>query len=135
MNELVHNLTAVKAVNPATITATANGLTVDALFFTQVLFVILIGAVGAADGSNYLTFTIEESDTDFSGTQITDATRILGTPLVINATALANSVAEFGVTKLNKRYIRLVYTETGTFSGLFGAVAILGGAHHSPSVS
>ncbi len=135
MNSLHHNIKAIKAVNPATITATANGLTVDTLGYTQVEFVVSIGAVGAADGSNYLTFTIEESDTDFSGAAITDANRIFGTVLVINATTQANSVAQFGIRKTEKRYVRLVYTETGTFSGLFGAVAILGQPLHAPANS
>ncbi len=138
MQELYHSVKTVKAINPATITATANGLSIDLQGFHQLMFVLSIGAVSAADGSNYLTFTVEEADDDGTGapgafTAAADSTlRFLGSAPVLNATTQANTVIKFGVSQIQKRWIRLVYTETGTFSALFGAVAILGQAHDSP---
>lgn len=126
MQDLYNVLKVVKAVNPASITATANGLTVDTAGYHQLMFVLDIGAISAADGSNYLTFTVEESDTDFSGTAVTDTNRILGSLPVINVSTQANTIIKFGIAQLTKRYIRVVYTETGTFSAIFGVQAILG---------
>lgn len=138
MQELYHNAKTVKAVNPATITATANGLSIDLQGFHQLMFVLSIGAVSAADGSNYLTFTVEEADDNGSGAPgswaaAADSTnRFLGSAPVLNDTAQANTVIKFGVSQIQKRWIRLVYTETGTFSALFGVVAILGQAENAP---
>jgi uncharacterized alpha-E superfamily protein len=58
--------------------------------------------------------------------------RAENTARLINATTQASSAAKFGVTKGTKRYMRLVFTETGTFDGTFGALAVLSGARHAP---
>jgi len=132
MNDLKNNVKAIAATYPATITATANGLTVDLLGYKWAMFAILIGAVSAADADNRFNFTIEESDATGSGWAAVASDRIIGTLPSIIATSQANSVAQVGVTTLRKRYLRLVYTETGTCSALFGAAALAGGPHHAP---
>lgn len=131
--DLYNNLKVAKALTPVATTGTGNGTTVDTKGYQSIMFAVNIGAVSAADVSNYLTFSIEESDTDFSGAAVTDTNRIQGTLLVINDTALANTVAKFGLTQLQKRYVRLVVTETGTFSAIVGAIAILGSPMHAPA--
>lgn len=137
MNSMIANVSVQRAFASAQVTGDANSsLVVDCQGYEEVGFVFLIAAVAAADGSNYLTVKVEESDDSGFATgnvMVTDdATRIVGTQLVINATTMANSAKKFGVTKGTKRYMRLVFDETGTFDGTFGALAILSGARHKP---
>lgn len=137
MNELVHNCSVQRAFASAQVTADTNSsLVVDTQGYEAIMFVFLIAAIAAADGSNYLTVKVEESDDSGFSTGVTvvtdDALRIIGTQLVINSTSQASSAAKFGVSKGTKRYMRLVLDETGTFDGTFGAMAILTGARHKP---
>ena len=136
--DLVNSLKFSRAFASAQVTGDANSsLVIDTQGYQgMVAFVFLIAAVAAADGSNYCTIKVEESDSDSFATgnvMVTDtAERIVGTQVVINATSMANSTAKFGVTIGTKRYMRLVFDETGTFDGTFGAIAVLGGARNAP---
>jgi len=137
MQELVHNVSVQRAFASAQVTGDTNSsLVVDTQGYEAIMFVFLIAAVAAADGSNYLTVKVEESDDNTFAAGVTvvtdDSARIIGTQLVINATTQASSAAKFGVSKGTKRYMRLVLDETGTFDGTFGALAICSGARHKP---
>lgn len=136
MMDLTHNLKVAVAKIAAQVTATGStSVTVDTQFYEMVMFIIAITLVAAADASNYLTFSVKESDdsTFGDGTEAVVATdRIIGTMAVINLTTQANSVMKFGIKPGTKRYLKLYYTETGTFDATFGATAVLGGARHNP---
>lgn len=101
-----------------------------------VAFVVFLHAVAAADGSNYFTVKVEESDDSGFATGVTevtaDATRLIGTQPVVNAVALAGTLKKFGVTIGTKRYMRLVFDETGTADITVSATAIVGGQRHLP---
>lgn len=136
VNELLHSVKVVSALTPGTITGTADSaIIVDSQFFEEIMWVIQVAAVSAADASNFLTFSIEESDDDdFSdGSEaVVSGDRLLGTPTTLNLVAQANACYKFGCVIGTKRYFRLTYTETETFSGAVGAIAILSGARHKP---
>lgn len=99
-------------------------------------FVVFLHAVATADGSNYFTVKVEESDDSGFATGVTevtaDATRIIGTQPVVNAVALAGTLKKFGVTIGTKRYLRLVFDETGTADITVSAIALVGGQRHLP---
>lgn len=127
---LYRNIDVRVAKNTAQITATGNGEIIDTKGFESIVFAVQAGAVSAADGSNYLTADIYESDdSGMSGEE--KATAILGEAPVINALTDADTVQIVGYNGV-KRYLRLKFTETGTFDAVVGAVAILGDAHNKP---
>lgn len=134
--DLYHNLKPINQIAPVAVTATATATGIDTTGYQSVMFVVSVGVITAADASNYLTFTVEESDSLSTGyAAITDTNRLLGTPTVIEGVAvLAASQNWFGITRLQKKYIRLVATETGTFSAIVSAIAILGNPRHAPTV-
>lgn len=122
----------------ANLTASANSAeVVDTQFGGNVVaFVIYIHAAATADGSNYFTVKVEESDDATFATGVTvvtdSADRIIGTQPVINATTLAASLKKFGVAVGIKRYMRLVFTETGTADITVSAFGIVGAQRHQP---
>jgi hypothetical protein len=138
MHDLVNGLGLQIAKVRANLTGDNNSANVVDLagYLGPVMFAIYLEAVATADVSNYFTVKVEESDdnTFASGvTVVTDtATRIIGTQLVVNATSMAVSVKKFGVTMGTKRYMRLVFDETGTADMTVSAIAILGGARNKP---
>ncbi len=119
--------------NRATVTATGDDI-IDMKGYEEVLILVEISAVSAADSSNYLTFTLQESDDDdFSdGTEValTDTSRVHGTLPVINNTNLANTIKKFSVAVGTKRYLKIIWTETATASAVFSIVSIKSGARH-----
>lgn len=134
MRDLVNNLKVTKAKATGQVTATGNGgVVIDTQGFQSLMFAILISAVAAADADNKLTFGVEEGDVaDGSDlTAVTDTDRLLGSA-VINATTDDELTLKLGFVLGTKRYVRLAYTETGTFDGTFSAIAILGHPNHAP---
>lgn len=137
MHDLASNLGVQRALASASLTSDTTGVIVDTLGFTSIMFAFMTGAVTTADGSNYFTAEVWESD-DGSGftnpVEVTaTASRIIGTQFVINdQDAQDNIAAKFGVTIGSKRYMRLTMNETGTAEAVVGAMAILGGARHAP---
>jgi len=110
---------------------TVNGTAVDtnvfANVFTAVTFVVQTAAI--TDGSHAIT--IEDSD-DNSSWGAVNAALIQGTPPTITSTH-DNVLFHFGLTRTEKRYVRLVATTTGgATGGVFGAIAILGNNNVSP---
>lgn len=127
----------------ATVTGSGEDI-VDTKGFTDILFLVEISAVAAADADNYLLFTVEESDDDdFSdGTEtlVTDSARLSsdaaskviasGVVLKIANTNQANTLVSFGYKPGTKRYVRIKWTETSTASAVFSLISLKNGARH-----
>lgn len=133
MRELVHNVKVTKGQATGQVTASGTGVTIDTQGFGSIMFAILISAVAAADADNKLVFGFEEGDASDNSdmAEVTDTDRIIGSA-VINATTLDEKTLKIGLALGTKRYVRLKFTETGTFDGTFSAVAILGHPLHAP---
>ncbi len=130
MRDFVNHFAVSLLAATATITATTTTSAVDLQGGAEVAaFLIQIAAVSAADADNYLSFTASESADGVTYTVITDPLRFItpknrllasaphgNGPLVINNTNLANTCHLFGVTVASSRYMKLIMTETGTFS-------------------
>jgi hypothetical protein len=133
--DLVHNIKVTRAFASAQVTGDTNGLIVDTQGFQQLTILALIAAVATADADNKIAFEAWESDdddfSDGSEVQIT-GDRLISSPIVINATSMANSAQKMGVALGTKRYVRLQLNETGTADATFGALFVLSGARHKP---
>jgi len=129
-HDLDNNIAVLNAINPASISSTATGATLDTLGYEGVEFVVNIGAQASGDANNYYTLTVQEgnaSDASDMAT-ITDANRIVGNiPLLDAVNSVANTAYKFGVTYGTKRYMRVIATKTGTTTQIFGVTAVL---HH-----
>jgi len=120
-------------IDPVAITATTTSDLVDTNGFESLAIAVQIGA-GTFDGSNLLTLKLQESDTTATG-DFTDvaSTDLVGAFGLVNGTAFdENSVQSAGYIG-DKRYVRLVATETGTVSSVISAVAILSNAREMPA--
>jgi len=126
--DLMSLFNAVEALAQVQLTATANGVVVDTHDYNTVAFLVQLGDIATADASHYFTITAEEGDAaNLSDAVAIPTARRLGPALVINLTSQANSVLETGYAKGTKRYMRLVFTETGTADADVSALALLGG--------
>lgn len=132
MNNIFHNVEAVKAKSHAQATGTATGDAIDVSQYDNVSFVILTAATTTADGSNYFTFSVVEGDdSGLSDAAAVPSDRLFGSA-VINDAGQDNVVLQIGAKVGLKKYMGLKWTETGTADATFGAVAMLGGARHQP---
>lgn len=133
MRDLVNNLKVTKAVATGTVTASGTGITIDTQGFQSIMFAVLISAVTTADASNYITFGFAEGDASDNSdmTAVTDTDRILNSA-VINNTNQDELTLKIGLSLGTKRYVRLIWTETGTASADFSGIAILGHPAHAP---
>lgn len=128
MNKEINNKVALcNIIDPVAITATTTSDIVDVQGFEALSVMIAMGA-GTFTTDNYLTCKLQESDTTATG-DFTDvaSTDLIGSFLVYNAETDgidADSVQKVGYIG-TKRYVRLVCTETGTFSSVISATAIL----------
>lgn len=135
MQNPVYNHQFVRALAQANLTSTTTStLIVDSFGYESLMYTITLGTLTTATASNFFTVTVEESDspTFASGVSTVAATRIIGTPPVINNTVTSDSIIKFGVVKGTARYFRLVFTETGTADINVSAQAVLGNARHKP---
>ena len=110
----------------ATLTATGAGNIIDRQGYELVDFAVHVGTATTADGSNFFTISLEAGDVSnlSDAAAVTSSNGLVGANLVVNATADANLVNHIGYNG-SKRYVRLVYTETGIASVQLAAVAIL----------
>lgn len=132
MKGLVHNIKTSLAKASAQVTGSGTGVVFDTQGFHSVTIALLIAAISAADADNTLTFSVEEGDSALAYDFVeVPAARVLSAA-VINATSQAQSVKKYGVVVGTKRYMRIKYTEAGTFDAVFGAIAILGHAEDMP---
>lgn len=124
--DFVNELTVYKSISPASITATTTGTAVDCYNAIECVAVIPVGTVTTADADNYVTFTISESDDNSSyaaldSTGYLQAENMAGTSWdrIINATTEGDNVYRFQFVP-SKRYVKIVGTETGTTSAVYG---------------
>lgn len=134
MRSAISNTKVSKAFAYASRTATGNGEIIDTRGFNALTFVVQLATVTTADSSNYFTLTLQHGDDSglSDAATVTAATGLLGSNLVINdATTQSDFVGMMGYAG-NKRYVRLVATETGTASAAFSAVAVQELPHVAP---
>jgi hypothetical protein len=114
-------------------TDTASSI-LDLQGFEGAAIVAVVGALTGVDGSNYLTPTLQESDTtadaDFDSVATAD---IVGGFTKIDSTSEDSVVQTAGYVG-TKRYIRVKFDYTGTSisAGIVGAVGIVGNAKTEP---
>ena len=124
-SDLYNNAKAIVAIaNQYATAATVTGATIDTQGFQGVSFAVNVtqGAGTGLDGSNnYEVQVFESDDSGMSGEAEVSTSGILGTVPTISGLGHY----EFGVIS-NKRYLRLKLAETGTASGQFYGVALLG---------
>ncbi len=104
------------------------GESIDTDGFESLEFIIQSGTLGET-----LTPLVEESDDDFSTSNVVDSDFLLGT--IANATFTAledDSVKRIGYVG-KKQFVRLTLTPGGTASCTFGAIAELGHSRTQPT--
>lgn len=124
-SDLYNNAKASVAIANQYATASlVTGETIDTQGFQGVSFAVNVtqGAGTGLSGSNYYTVQVFEGDaSNMSDEAQVSSSGILGTVPTISGLGQY----EFGVIS-NKRYLRLKLAETGTASGQFYGVAVLG---------
>jgi hypothetical protein len=126
--DLFNNVKVARMISPISpaATGTINSQIVDTAGFNSCTVVIAAGAQGA--GVTGVTPILQESNTTTTGefTAVADAD-LLGTEAaaVLSAAAGANKQAKLGYVG-SKRYVRLQLGVTGSATGVYSAVAVLG---------
>jgi len=133
---------AVPSISPASHAATIEGEIVDLQGSEKLLMVVMAGIIATSTGSHYMTFTVETGDesnlSDAAAVAAGDYLNPLGVAntawdRLINATTEGSKTYQVGIkNSAGKRYGRIVATETGTFTGIFGAALIKGTLRNSP---
>ena len=134
MLEHVHDTKPELALVSTQITANQACAIHDMAGFRSIYWAIYPSVVATADGSNYFTPLIEESDDSGMANQVAIiAPRLLGTVAVINATAQATTMMWMGAV-VHKRYVRFTYTKTaGSPDATITVFAIKGRPRHAPT--
>jgi hypothetical protein len=124
-SDLYNNAKAIVAIaNQYATAATVTGATIDTQGFQGLSFAVNVtqgAGTGLDDSNNYEVQVFESDDSGMSGEAEVSASGILGTVPTISGLGHY----EFGIIS-NKRYLRLKLAETGTASGQFYGVAVLG---------
>lgn len=142
MRDLGNNILPTTSIAPADRTASVNGTAVALKGYGEYLALITAGALAIVDGSNYFTAKVQTGD-QADGS---DAADIAATDYInpidqtgaawdykLDAAGDANKSFQFGfVNSGNKKYARVVMTETGTAQQIFGATIQLGRPAHAP---
>lgn len=114
----------VATIQPAAISATTTGATVDTLGYDSVGVMLHVGVVTTADDSNYFTIAWEHGDKS-NMSDAADAadylTKVQGTMPTKVALTTGDEVTYTAHYFGSKRYIRCKITETGTAVGDFCA--------------
>lgn len=123
--DLGRALSIFQSIAPASITATTTGSEVNCTGAQMAMVEISAGVISAADSSNYCTFSITECATtggSFTAMAAGQQLGINGWDKVINATTEGSAIYRMNVVlSPGYPYIKVVGTETGTFSGIYGA--------------
>ena len=126
--DLARNFDYSQSIDPASYTATKTGDEVDLTSVDSALVVVNIGAVATADASNLFTFTLTQATASGGTFAAADSGQydvVDSWDRLINATAEANDVKAFNFRPAKaKPYVKVVATETGTASAIFGATVI-----------
>jgi hypothetical protein len=132
--DLVHRLVALPSVNPSTITTSTNGAFVDTLGYEAVTLYVQIAAIGGTSPS--FTPKIQTSADGSTGIVDVDASAYIGgvapAAMTANGTALIGVQSATGLGQQMLRFIRAVFTVSGTTpTGAVIALFILGYPRHS----
>lgn len=122
-------------IAPQTLTdGDVNGSGIDLKGFNDAFFVVSVGANGGTlDGSNNVTFALQDSDDNSTYAAVTESGLAGG--FTVNGTTGVFATVDAGADAAqtykvaytgNKRYVRLVADVTGTISLPVGAVSLLG---------
>lgn len=133
MRDLVHAIRSRSVVTPATLSATANGATVDRLGFESVTFLVQTGPGGITfTSTNRLSFAVEESD-DGTTWSTPAVGSVIGDPALYTAAKAAATVDRIGYVG-GKRYVRCNPTFGGTHGSgtAIGITAVLSHASERP---
>jgi hypothetical protein len=118
IQDVASNVKISLAMTAGATTASFNGATIDADYSVAKGVQVVMGAVTANDGSNYMSFTLEHSDDDSNWSAYTEQEAKTTVGLVAgDRIALVYDGP--------KRYFRLVGTETGTFSVVLSAYGLV----------
>ncbi|MCE5334365.1 MAG: hypothetical protein LLG06_07215 [Desulfobacteraceae bacterium] len=139
MKDLYNNIEVTSILDPVVVTATAVHTDIDLSGFNSACLLISVGtdAGSGLSGSNYWTFTLEDSDDGTTYAAVTTADMLDltvttgGVVAVIDATTEDNVLIKLGYVG-EKRYLQLTYTETGTCSTPMSIVLVKGHPSNSP---
>lgn len=147
MRDMFHQFGPVQDIDPATLTASANGSGVDLQGFEGALIAVLVGESGdTLNGSNHIQLEVEHADDDGAGSpdsweDCADADLVevvagsnTGTFAKIDDATEDDAVYHTAYIG-SKRHIRVVANLTGTHSTgtPLGAVVVRGFGRHQPS--
>lgn len=122
--ERYHAKRKIQILPPATVSASGGTDYVDVQLFDAASFLIHTGELGSLDDSNLLAFKLQHADEtpgtagsyeDVPITQLRGDINADG-ELIVGSTPDENTVKEIAYVG-NRRYLRLVWTETGAVSG------------------
>lgn len=136
MKDLYNKIEVVSVLDPITVSATATYTDIDLQGFNSAVILIHMGVDAALDGSNYWTFTLQDSadGTTYANVEtadMLDLTVTSGVVLTVDSTSEDNTVYKIGYVG-GKRYLQLVATETGTLSGPMAITLIKGDPEIAP---
>lgn len=141
MKDLGNNLTAIKSISPASLTATTTGTHRDMTGFDTGAAIVSTGAISAADASNLMTLTILTGDlADGSDLAAIDSGDYINAhdqtgatwDRLINNTDEADQCFLVGFVTRGKKYAAAKLTETSTFSGIVGVSLVKGRPANAP---
>lgn len=127
-HEIYNNVAHVMLKEPVdTVHTTWKSNILDTQGFESALLLALVGELTGVDGSNYITLSLQESDTtadsDFS---TVSSSEVKGAFTVIDASSEDQVIQKVGYLG-TKRYVRVVgtYTGSGISAGICGVVGLL----------
>lgn len=120
MKDLHNNIDIVSVLDPVVVNATTTHTDIDLAGFNSAELFIWLGTDANLGASNYLTFTLYDSNdgTNYAVVETADMLGVTvssGVILTVDSTDEDNTLYHFGYVG-GKRYLQLVVTETGTVS-------------------
>ena len=120
MKDLHNNIDIVSVLDPVVVSATATHTDIDLAGFNSAELFIWLGTDTGLGASNYLTFTLYDSNdgTNYAVVKTADMLGVTvssGVILTVDSTDEDNTLYHFGYVG-GKRYLQLVVTETGSVS-------------------
>jgi len=141
MKDLHNNIDIVSVLDPVVVSATATHTDIDLKGFNSAELFIWLGldAGSGLDDSNYLTFTLYDSN-DGDSYAVVETADMLGVTvssgviLTVDSTDEDNTLYHYGYVG-GKRYLQLVVTETGTVSCPMAIGVVKGHPLDAPPIS
>jgi hypothetical protein len=140
-NRETYNTKSVVTLRPPTaITATGTSNYVDTIGFDSVLLLVSVGDLGSVDASNLLTFEVQEatatpaSASSYSQVAAAELDGDIDTNGEVVIDAAGDESKTYAIAYLgDARYLRVVYTETGTISGNVAVIGVLENSSREPA--